>query len=186
MVLDRIENMRRLDGANINMSLVFASGEVWPYTYDPNETNDINAEVTSWLLANPDAEIAETTAPILSEVIAAKLAALGLYRWEREIGGVAFAGGTIRTDPNSQAKVTAAYMMAKLDPTYTISTWEMVPGTFISLDNAAIIAMGEAVRNHVQDTFDRKAVLHGQIASLDTIEQVQAFDIAAAWSSAVQ
>lgn len=63
MVLDRIENMRRLDGANINMSLVFASGEVWPYTFDPEETNDLNAEVTSWLFANPDAEIAAYAPP---------------------------------------------------------------------------------------------------------------------------
>lgn len=117
----------------------------------------------------------------LAEAITAKLAELDDYRWQQEVGGAPFAGVTIRTDWNSQAKVAAAYTMAKLDPDYSIPTWEVVPGVFMPLDNATIVAMGEAVRDHVQETFNRKAVLHGQIAALESIEAVEAFDISAEW-----
>lgn len=118
----------------------------------------------------------------LQDAIAAKLAELDDYRWKQEVGGAAFAGTMIRTDWNSQAKVTAAYTMAKLDPGYSIPTWEVVPGVFMPLDNATIVAMGEAVRDHVQETFNRKAVLHSQIAALETIDAVLAYDIPTEWN----
>lgn len=130
-------------------------------------------EITAW----------ETSQPTLAEVISTKLTSLDEYRWKMEIGGIAFGGGVIRTDGNSQAKIAAAYFSAKADPSYNIPTWEVVPGEFISLDNATIIAMGEAVRNHVQDTFNRKATLHLAINALETTEAVQSYDIASEWDA---
>lgn len=121
--------------------------------------------------------------PTLEEAKATKLAELDDFRWQVEIGGTEMAGITIRTDPNSQAKVAAAYTMARLDPSYEVPTWEALPGLFVPLSNAQLIAMGEAVRDHVQDTFNRKAVLHGQIAALESVEAVEAFDIAAEWAA---
>jgi len=119
--------------------------------------------------------------PTLEEAIAAKLVELDDFRWRMEVGGAAFRGSIIRTDANSQAKITAVYAMARLDPEYEVPVWEVVPGVFIPLDNSTIIAMGEAVRDHVQATFNRKAQLHMAIAGLATIEAVQSFDIAAEW-----
>jgi len=144
--------------------------------------NGVEVEMTPQEIAAWEAEQA-AAAPTLETAIAGKLAELDDYRWQMEIGGAAFRGSTIRTDANSQAKITAVYAMARLDPEYEIPTWEVVPGVFMPLDNATIIAMGEAVRDHVQATFNRKAVLHEQIASLDTIEAVQAFDISAEWQA---
>lgn len=131
----------------------------------------------------PDPSQIVTAEMKIAEARAAKLADLDAYRWEREIGGFDLAGMTIRTDANSQAKVAAAYTLAKLDPEYMVPVWEAVPGNFVSLSNAQLIAIGDAVRDHVQDTFNHKAVLHGQIAALETIEAIEAFDIAAAWSA---
>lgn len=119
--------------------------------------------------------------PSLEDVIATKLAELDDFRWQQEIGGAEFRGSTIRTDANSQQKITAVYAMARLDPSYEVPVWEVVPGVFIPLDNSTIIAMGEAVRDHIQGTFNRKAELHLAIASIETIEAVDAFDIAAEW-----
>lgn len=117
----------------------------------------------------------------LEDMIAAKLAELDDYRWQKEVGGTAFGDGTIRTDWNSQNKIAAAYIMAINDPDYTIPVWEVVPGVFIPLDNATIRALGVTVRDHVQATFNRKAQLHPIIAALDSVEAVAAFDIAAEW-----
>lgn len=128
-----------------------------------------------------DGEVWGWPQPMLEEAIAAKLAELDDYRWQMEISGVEFAGATIRTDANSQQKITAVYAMAKLDPAYSVPVWEVVPGVFMPLDNATIVAMGEAVRDHVQATFNRKAELHGQIAALESVEAIEAFDIAAEW-----
>lgn len=119
----------------------------------------------------------------LAEAMAAKLAELDDFRWQVEIGGTEMAGITIRTDPNSQAKVAAAYTMARLDPAYEVPTWEALPGLFVPLSNAQLIAMGEAVRDHVQDTFNRKAVLHAAITALESVEAVEAFDIETEWGN---
>lgn len=123
------------------------------------------------------------SASSLPEAIVAKLSELDDYRWQMEIGGVSFAGAFIRTDANSQAKIAAVYTMARLDPDYEVPVWEVMPGVFMPLDNATIIAMGETVRDHVQATFNRKAVLHGQIAALESVEAVEAFDIVVEWDN---
>lgn len=120
-------------------------------------------------------------APTLESRRVAKLDELADYRWQREVGGVAFLGAVISTDLNSQAKITAAYAMAKLDAGYTIPTWEVVPGVFMPLDNATIIAMGEAVRTHVQSTFTRKAALYAEIMQLTSIGEIDRFDFDARW-----
>jgi hypothetical protein len=60
--------------------------------------------------------------------------------------------------------------------------WAFAPGVFWPLSNETILAMAAAVRAHVQDTFNRKAVLYPMVQALDAIEAVQAFDIAAMWA----
>ncbi|CDP52359.1 hypothetical protein [Devosia sp. DBB001] len=121
--------------------------------------------------------------PTFDGLKAAKLAELDDYRWQREIGGVQFAGMTISTDSNSQQKIAAVYTMAKLDPNYGVPTWEVTPGVFMPLDNATIIMLGELVRQHIQNTFNVKAQLYPQVQALPTIEAVAAFDVAAAWAA---
>lgn len=167
----------------IDATIADGDRDEFTFIYRPSDNEGLSPEVNAWFFAHPDFEVEPfvETVQMLEEAVAAKLAELDDYRWQREVGGADFGGVTIRTDWNSQAKVTAAYTMAKLDPAYVIPTWEVVPGVFMALDNATIVAMGEAVRDHVQSTFDRKAALHGVIAGLDTAEAVQAFDIAAEW-----
>jgi hypothetical protein len=59
--------------------------------------------------------------------------------------------------------------------------WAFAPGVFWPLSNETILAMAAAVRAHVQETFNRKAVLYLAIQDLSTIEAVQAFDVATQW-----
>jgi hypothetical protein len=125
----------------------------------------------------------EPEPPTLEDAIAAKLAELDDHRWQMEISGAEFGGGMIRTDWNSQNKIAAAYIMAINDPEYVIPTWEVVPGVFVSLDNETIRSLGVTVRDHVQETFNRKSTLYPLISSLTTIEEVEAFDIDYEWDN---
>jgi len=122
--------------------------------------------------------------PTFEELKAAKLAELDDYRWQREIGGVQFAGMTISTDSNSQQKIAAVYTMAKLDPNYGVPIWEVMPGVFVPLDNATIVALGEVVRQHIQMTFNLKAALYPRIQSLASVDAVRDFNIAVEWEAA--
>lgn len=131
------------------------------------------------------AEIAEWEAGQvfpLDQAKAAKLAELDDYRWQVEVSGADFNGFPIRTDANSQAKITAAWALANADPDYFIPVWEVAPGVFWPLSNETILAMAAVVRAHVQETFNRKAVLYPLIQALETVEAVQAFDVAAKWN----
>lgn len=149
----------------------------------PNDPSNRHRQmIAEWEAAGNAIPAYDPAPATLADAITAKLAELDDYRWQQEVGGAPFAGVKIRTDWNSQAKVAAAYTMAKLDPSYAIPTWEVVPGVFMPLDNATIVAMGEAVRDHVQETFNRKAVLHSQIAALETIDAVLAYDIPTEWN----
>jgi hypothetical protein len=189
MILHSILSARHCDYASsprLNL-LVDATVEnersEFPFVYDPDDSEGLSPAVNAWFADHPDFEIAPYAEPEISlpDAIAAKLVELDDYRWQMEVGGAAFGGGMIRTDWNSQNKIAAAYIMAINDPGYTIPVWEVVPGTFMALDNATIRALGITVRDHVQATFNRKAALHPVIAGLGSVEAVEAFDIAAEW-----
>ncbi len=160
----------------INATYADDSGQVYFDPGSPAHTAALNGDY------GPIAPCVESEIS-LPDAIAAKLAELDDYRWQMEIGGAAFGGGMIRTDWNSQNKIAAAYIMAINDPDYAIPVWEVVPGTFMALDNATIRALGITVRDHVQATFNRKAQLHPGISALDSVEAVAAFDIGAEWSA---
>lgn len=178
----RAPRYSRADNLAIDCEVLHPEFGWIPFTATGGDVEEMGRAVFNSILQS-SAEIAPYEPPPLSQMVMGKLAELDAFRWEKEVGGAVFGSTVIRTDLNSQAKIAAAYTMAKLDPSYEISTWEVVPGMFMSLDNATIVAMGEAVRDHVQATFDRKAVVYAQLAALDTIEDVQAFDIAAAWTA---
>lgn len=89
---------------------------------------------------------------------------LGRKRVAVEEGGIVLNGMTIATDRAvSQAKITAAWAKAKADPTFSIANWKVAPGVFVPLDNATIIAIGDAVTAHVQACFDKEAELAAAI-----------------------
>lgn len=100
-------------------------------------------------------------------------------RWQVETGGCPFDGTVIKTDRESQVKLTAAWTRAKADPMFSIPNWKIAPGVFIALDNAAILAIGDAATAHVQACFDTEEALTAEILA-GTITTYAEID-AAAW-----
>lgn len=119
----------------------------------------------------------------LSEIKSEKLALLDQKRWEVEVGGMNFGPFYIRTDANSTAKMTAAFISAALDPNYMVPNWEVSPGNFVTLDNQTILALGTAVRQFIQSTFDHKKDLADQIEAAQNVQELDAIDIYDGWTT---
>jgi hypothetical protein len=96
-------------------------------------------------------------------------------RWRVETGGIVVADTFINTDRDTQSKLTAARIVAKEDPAYTVQ-WKL-PGGFATLAAAQVIAMADAVRAHVQTAFDREAALVAHIEAATTHEALDAIDV---------
>lgn len=101
------------------------------------------------------------------------------YRRKRELGGTSISLGgqtlEIQTDDEIQRKILAARVMAKEDADYTVN-WKL-PSGFVRLNATALIAISDAIRNHIQKCFDAEAAIKDQ--TFDSIEAVEAaFDAA--------
>lgn len=103
---------------------------------------------------------------------AGKLAELASSRYDEEIGGMDFSGMTIRTDRESQALVTGAALKATSDNTY-VCRWKTTRG-FVELTASEIIAVADAVRDHVQSSFDKEATLIAQVEAATTFAELEA------------
>jgi len=113
--------------------------------------------------------------------VAELLAHAAAKRYAVETGGVVLNGAPIATDRESKATITGAYVLAVQNPSYAIANWKVAPSTFITLDNATIIAIGTAVSGHVQACYDTEAALAAQINAL-TVTTTAEID-AAVWPS---
>ena len=76
---------------------------------------------------------------------------LAAYRYDKEVGGIKFGGAMVATDRSSQSMLNAAVTKAEKDPTFTVD-WKTKNG-FVALDAPSLIALGNAVSNHVQKCF---------------------------------
>lgn len=92
----------------------------------------------------------ETARRVKAEEIAAA-------RWKKETGGIVVQGVGIDTSRESQGLISGAALQAVVDPKY-VCRWKTSVG-FIELDATMIMAIGTAVRQHVQSCFDREAEL---------------------------
>lgn len=110
-----------------------------------------------------------------------KLNQLSARRYQAETGGILFAGIPIRTDRETSAILTAARVLAVEDPNFTVPNWKAANGVFVPLDATTIIAVADAVRQHVQSTFDHEALLSAQILAAEDEEALEAVDIEAGW-----
>lgn len=119
----------------------------------------------------------EPEPPTISDL----LAYLADKRWQVETGGFLFNGLAIATDLNSQVKVAGAKVNALADPNFEITNWKTGPGIFVPLlDNATIIAIGNAVTVHVQTCFDKEQELTAAILAdpptITTYAEIDAAD----------
>ncbi len=114
----------------------------------------------------------------LETVRATRLAALATHRYERETGGISVNGASIRTDRESQAAL-AAKRLGRLATT----DWKAEYG-WITLDQAALEAVQQAVTEYVEACFARERALCEAIAAAADVAALIAIDITTGWPAA--
>jgi hypothetical protein len=143
--------------------------------YDPESNPDVPAtiEETRYIEQyeiGPLELDADETPLVLAK--RAKLSEIAAARWNTEVGGVVVNGLTIDTSRESQGMITGAALTATLDEAYTCQ-WKTATG-FVVLTAEQIIAVAQAVREHVQTCFDREAELTDEVNAAETIAAVEA------------
>ncbi|MFG1414056.1 DUF4376 domain-containing protein [Xanthobacter sp. VTT E-85241] len=129
--------------------------------------------------AQTDAALRDVLAPygLSLSPTAALLAHAAQRRWEIETGGIEVAGQMIRTDEQSQAKISGACVLLSNDPDVASIDWEAQPGTWVTLDRATMISIGVAVGRHVQRCFSALRQIQGEITA-ENITTTGAIDAA--------
>lgn len=122
-----------------------------------------------------------TPEPTLDEVKESMLQQLAERRWQAEESGTLINGVRINTDRQSQSKLIAAYVKSLQDNTYIIESWKVAPGVFITLNAQTIIAIGNAVEDHVQACFHNEKVLTNQIVTATTKAELFQIDLNIGW-----
>lgn len=88
-----------------------------------------------------------------------RAAAIASRRWKAEIGGIVWNGWPVATDRDSQAKINAAYVMARDGYWPDGAGWKFADSVFRVLTGDQVVAMALAVAAHVQMVFAREAAL---------------------------
>jgi len=106
------------------------------------------------------------------------------YRYNIEVGGVTVNGYPFSTDRESQTKYIAAVVAAAQtpDPASFIMTWKTADGQFIPLTVSSITTVTNAVREHVQNCFDRESEYYNLIDTANN-SVLESTDFSAGWPS---
>lgn len=144
---------------------------------------DLNNRDWQGYLTWRDAGNAPTPLPIpsLGELRAKKRAALAERRWRAEGAGVTFGDIRIQTTRDAWTPLSRLSQRALADPQFACPAWKLGDGSFVSIDNATLIAMGGAVEAHVQACFVREMEIAALIAAASDAEAVAAVDIESGW-----
>lgn len=139
----------------------FGNAEVWDIKPDGYFTPE------EWRASHP------LPVPTFDELKAAKYSEIAAARYSAETGGCTVDGVMIATDRGSQALLTAAVVMARLDPEFK-TKWKCADGSFKQLDAFQLRAIGDAVIAHVESCFAREGELCEQIDAATTPEELDA------------
>lgn len=113
--------------------------------------------------------------PVVPEPPLDPVVHLAAYRWEKENGGVVVGGLPVLTDQFTRTNLIGARIRAMEDPSYSVQ-WKTPAGFFV-LGAATIIAVADAVADHVQKCFGAEAAVLANIESYSDAAAIEgAFD----------
>lgn len=134
-----------------------------------------------WAAAKSAADDAEVTLDEAQVMRDSKRAALAAHRYTVETGGITVGATVVKTDPESQMKVTGAFVAITAGLIADVE-WKGAGG-WQTLTAAEITAVAQAVAAHVRKTYAVERTVWEQIGALEPGD-IQAFDVVSAWNAA--
>ena len=114
-----------------------------------------------------------------ADVLSKFLDAVANARYEAETGGISFGSTRIKTDRESQATITSAWAVAKQNPS-TVIDWKAAE-SWVQIDAATMIAIGDATFAHVQNCFSKERQLAEQAALCSTVGELRLINYQGVW-----
>lgn len=114
----------------------------------------------------------------------AMLERLAAHRYEVETQGVEVGDITIKSDPESQAKLHSAYNSLK-NGLITTTKWKGVNG-WQTVDLAGLEPIAQAVASHVAQCFDAEESVELLLRAIEDHAELAAFDVEAEFDSAME
>lgn len=111
----------------------------------------------------------------IDQALAAKLAALAAYRYQRETGGITVGGVAVTTDRESQGMLAGALAFVSLAPEVLID-WKGANG-WAQINADGVGAIAHAVGAHVQACFTAERHHSEALGQLTTVAEIEAYDI---------
>ena len=103
--------------------------------------------------------------PPLSDIVDAKLAEIAAARWEFQNSGVTVAGVEIASDTDTALYIDTSLTKMAANPALVL-TWKTQAGDFVSLGQAELTVVGDAIFAHVQGAFAAEAGLMATVGSI--------------------
>lgn len=133
---------------------------------------------------NLDGSITVIDTRTLEDAKAQALAALAQTRWNASLSCLYTVSGTAYTVPcdgDGQTNILGAVVGLQAAGSTGPILWKFNGSVFVSLSLSDIIAMGQAVRAHIQDCFDYEATLTAKINAAPDNAGVDAIDTSSGW-----
>lgn len=114
---------------------------------------------------------------------------LAEVRWQAEIGGIEVDGMPVPTDDRSKVLIAGACNQALMQDEPSFTRTFKINGVFVSVTNAQVLVIGDAIADHVQQCFDAEALVAQQITNGDITlpdDIAAAFDLAYETSSGAE
>ncbi len=130
---------------------------------------------TGWIYNTTTGEFSPP--PVLVPTSTKLLAYAAEKRWQVETGGIIINGITVATDDRSKMMVLGTRVKAMFSPDYKES-WKTADGNFIELPAASLIAISDAVQEHVSASFAVEAIVSAKInmGEITTFEEIDNAD----------
>lgn len=105
-----------------------------------------------------------------------KLAEIADWRYRLETRGVLIGGARIKTDRESQATMTGAYISLSQGLVTSVD-WKAENGQWVTLGLPQVTAIATAVSQHVQSSFSTERELTELVAAANTVLAVESIEL---------
>lgn len=131
-------------------------------------------QVESWLDIGHNANDPEPPPPpFVPESQDRILADLAAHRYAIQNSSVVINTHRFKTDAESRLALLAVFSVAATNSAFKVN-WKMSDGTFVTLDQAGILAAGQGVLGFVQACFDAEKTLRDNVANYTTSAAINA------------